>query len=108
MIWDCVHIGFDKPNVLTKFDYIRDSVGIKRMFNPRCLDSMIWTYNGVIKFLNYLEKEILYDFSIPFDYIVWNFFKIHKDFYFYWCNNEVFIQGSNSGLEESTIQDNKN
>jgi hypothetical protein len=103
-IWDCVHIGFDKPNVLNNFDYTKDSISIKRKFNPRCLDSMIWSYNGVIKFLNYLEKEILYDFSIPFDYIVWNFFKTHKDFYFYWCNNEVFIQGSNAGIEASTIQ----
>ena len=108
MIWDCVHIGFDKPNELHKFDYTKDSIGIKRMFNPKCTDSMIWSYNGILKFLNYLEKEIQLDFSVPYDYLLWNFFKIHNDFYFYWCNNEVFIQGSNSGLEESTIQDNKN
>ena len=105
-IWDCVHIGFDKPNVLNNFDYTKDSIGIKRKFNPRCADSMIWSYNGIIKFLNYLEKEIQYNFSVPYDYILWNFFKIHNDFYFYWCNNEVFIQGSNSGIEESTIQNN--
>ena len=102
--WDCVHIGFDKPNQLEIFDFVKDDIGIKRKFNPRCLDSMIWTYNGIIKFLNYLEKEIQLDFSIPFDYIVWNFFKAHSNFYFYWCNNEVFIQGSNSGIEPSTIQ----
>lgn len=108
MIWDCVHIGFDKSNDLNTFDFIKDSIGIKRKFNPRCLDSMIWTYNGIIKFLNYLEKEIQLDFSIPFDYIIWNFFKAHNDFYFYWCNNEVFIQGSNSGIEASTIQNDNN
>jgi hypothetical protein len=27
-----------------------------------------------------------------------------KDFYFYWSNPTVFIQGSNAGMEESTIQ----
>jgi len=96
-VWDCVHIGYDKPNLL-------DKIGVERKWEPRGMDSMIWTYDGVIKFLNYLENEIKYDFSIPYDYIFWNFLKKHDDFYFNWSNPTVFIQGSNAGMEESTIQ----
>jgi hypothetical protein len=96
-VWDCVHIGYDKPNLL-------DKIGVERKWEPRGMDSMIWTYNGVIKFLNYLENEIKYDFSIPYDYIFWNFLKKHDDFYFNWSNPTVFIQGTNAGMEESTIQ----
>ena len=96
-IWDCIHIGYDKPNLL-------DKVGIERKWEPRGMDSMIWTYNGIIKFLNYLENEINYDFSLPYDYIFWNFLKQHNDFHFYWSNPTIFIQGSNAGIETSTIQ----
>jgi hypothetical protein len=96
-VWDCVHIGYEKPNLLNK-------IGVERKWEPKGMDSMIWTYNGIIKFLNYLENEIKYDFSIPYDYIFWNFLKKHDDFYFYWSNPTVFIQGTNAGMEESTIQ----
>ena len=97
LTWDCIHIGYDKPNLLEK-------VGVERKFTPRGMDSMIWTYEGIIKFLNYLENEIKYDFSVPYDYIFWDFLKKHNDFYFYWSNPTIFIQGTNAGMEESTIQ----
>ena len=44
------------------------------------------------------------NFSIPYDYIFWNFLKKHDDFIFYWTNPVVFIQGTNAGMEASTIQ----
>lgn len=95
--WDCVHIGYDKPNLV-------EHIGFERKFTPRGTDSMLWTYDGILKFLNYLENELVYDFSVPYDYIFWNFLKKHDDFYFYWSNPIVFIQGTNAGMEESTIQ----
>ena len=102
--WDCIHFGYDKPNVATEFDIFEDGIGLVRKYNPRCTDSLIWSYNGVIKYLDYLENKIKLDFSIPIDYIFWDLLKSNKDFYFYWSNPVVFIQGSNAGLEKSTIQ----
>jgi len=101
--WDCVHIGFDKPNILEKYDYFNKetNIGIQRKYNPRCTDSFIWTYNGIVKFIKYLENNNL---DLPFDYIFWNFLKETNDFHFYWSNPTVFIQGSNAGIEASTIQ----
>jgi len=101
--WNCIHIGFDKPNILEEYDYFdkETNIGIKRKYNPRCTDSFIWTYNGIVKFIKYLENN---DLDLPFDYIFWNFLKETKEFHFYWSNPTVFIQGSNSGMEESTIQ----
>lgn len=105
--WDCVHIGYDKPNILNEYDYYKNDIGIRRKFNPRCTDSFIWTYNGILKILNYLENKLQYSFSIPFDYIFNNLLK-DKDFHFYWSNPTIFIQGSNAGLEKSTIQNDLN
>jgi len=103
-LWSCVHIGYDKPNVLYDYDIFDNGIGLKRKFNPKCTDSFIWTYDGVIQILNYIENKINLEISIPIDYIFWNFLKETKDFYFYWSNPTVFIQGSNAGIEPSTIQ----
>jgi hypothetical protein len=97
--WDGIHIGCDRPNILKQFDFI-DSVGIKRMYTPKGTDSIIYSYNGILKLLAFLETE---DYSVPWDYIFWNLLK-KNDFKFYWSNNEVFIQGTNAGIEKSTIQ----
>jgi hypothetical protein len=50
--WDCIHIGYDKPNYLEK----KEIIYLERRYNPRGMDSILWTYNGIIRFLNYLEK----------------------------------------------------
>jgi len=101
--WACVHIGYDGPNILNEYDYYENNIGVKRKFNPRCTDSFIWSFNGILKMLDHLEKKLQYNFSIPFDYIFNEILK-NKDFHFYWSNPTIFLQGSNAGLEESTIQ----
>jgi hypothetical protein len=102
--WDGIHIGLDKPNILNQFDYTLNNIGIKRMYTPKGTDSIIYSYNGIVKILDYIDNE---DFSIPWDYIFWNLLKNNK-FIFYWSNNEVFIQGTNAGIETSTIQSDMN
>ena len=103
-LWSCVHIGYDKSNLFYDYDIFDNGFGLKRKFNPKCTDSFIWTYDGVIQILNYIENKINLEISIPLDYIFWNFLKESNNFYFYWSNPTVFIQGSNAGMEESTIQ----
>lgn len=74
-----------------------------RKFHTRCTDSFIWSYSGVIKFLNYM-KNIEPNFGVPFDYYMCNFLENNLDFKHYWSVDEFFFQGSNKGLIQSTIQ----
>ena len=98
--WDGIHIGWDRPNPVNTFDYAKNGIGIQRNFSPRGMDSIIYSYPGIIKILEHVKNE---DFSVPWDYVFWNLLK-KNDFKFYWSNNEVFIQGTNAGMERSTIQ----
>ena len=125
--WDLIHIGagseeaiFSKPYCDCKLPY-RDTIVNKlpdnyiedisspndkyrvvRKFHTRCTDSFIWSYKGVLKFLNYMETNPYYD--APFDYYITNFFENVLDFKHYWSMNTFFIQGSQYGLDISTIQ----
>jgi hypothetical protein len=128
--WDLIHIGagseetlFSKPYCDCKLPY-RDTIVNKlpdnyiedisspndkyrvvRKFHTRCTDSFIWTYKGVLKFLDYMETNPYYD--APFDYYITNFFENNLDFKHYWSINTFFIQGSQHGLDISTIQSDK-
>jgi len=125
--WDLIHIGsdlennqyFTKPycdcplpyrNKITHLpdSYIEDITNendtfrLIRKFHTRCTDSFLWNYSGIVKYLNYLNNNPIYD--APMDYYMTNFFENTSDFKHYWSMNTFFIQGSNFGFEESTIQ----
>jgi hypothetical protein len=126
--WDLIHIGSDGNNnsyfskpycdcILPYRDspknklpetYIEDiscstdKFRLVRKFHTRCTDSFIWTYKGVLKFLEYMDHNEYYD--APFDYYMTNFFENCLDFKHYWSLDTFFIQGSNNGLDISTIQ----
>ena len=124
--WDVIHIGkggeneyFLKPYVDGVLPY-RDSVlnlpnsyieditnpndkyRLVRKFHTRCTDSFLWNYKGIQKFYNYFCSNFLYD--APFDYYFINYFENNLDFKHYWSLDTFFIQGSNYGLDNSTIQ----
>jgi hypothetical protein len=125
--WDLIHIGSDLENnqYFTKpycdcplpyrdkithlpDSYIEDITNendkfrLIRKFHTRCCDSFLWNYSGIVKYLDYLNNNPIYD--APMDYYMTNFFENTLDFKHYWSMNTFFIQGSNFGLEESTIQ----
>ena len=124
--WDLIHIGkggeneyFTKPYCDCILPY-RDKVfhlsetfiedittpnnkfRLVRKFHTRCTDSFIWNYKGIEKFYNYLCSNTYYD--APFDYYLTNFLENNLDFKHYWSLDTFFIQGSNFGWDESTIQ----
>jgi hypothetical protein len=79
-----------------------DKFRLVRKFNTRCCDSFLWNYKGIEKFYNYLLNNSYYD--APFDYYMTNFLENTLDFKHYWSLDTFFIQGSNYGIYESTIQ----
>ena len=98
--WDGIHIGLDRPNRVTKFDYTKEYIGIQRNYTPKGTDSILYSYSGILKIIEFLSNE---DLSVPWDYVFQNLLRKNQ-FKFYWSNNEVFIQGTNAGIERSTIQ----
>lgn len=126
--WDLIHIGKDcsetnyfgkpfidgilpyrdKPILNLPETFIEDitcpndKYRLIRKFHTRCTDSFLWNYTGIVKFLDYMNKNPFYD--APFDYYMTNFFENHLDFKQYWSMSTFFIQRTNYGLEESTIQ----
>ena len=74
-----------------------------RKYHPRCMDSFIWKYDGIVKYLNFLNK-MEENFSCPADYLFIHFLENNIDFKHYWSINEFFKQGSNLGLVKSKIQ----
>ena len=98
--WDGIHIGLDRPNRVTKFDYTKEYIGIQRNYTPKGTDSILYSYSGILKIIEFLSNE---DLSVPWDYVFQNLLRKNQ-FKFYWSNNEVFIQGTNAGMERSTIQ----
>jgi len=130
--WDLIHIGYDNSSELSKdifrspyctsetpyrnyqlpnINFIEDltvnsQYRIIRKFHTRCTDSFIWSYNGIVKFLNYMNVENNY--GVAFDYYLTNFLENNKDFKHYWSKKTYLIQGSNHGIIRSTIQQDNN
>jgi hypothetical protein len=124
--WDLIHIGkggeteiFSKPycdcelpyrisvNHLPE-TYIEDITNnddkyrLVRKYHTRCTDSFLWNFKGIEKIYNCLCDNYLYD--APLDYYMTNYFENREDFKHYWSLETFFIQGSNYGLDVSTIQ----
>jgi hypothetical protein len=100
-----------RNNELPDVEFIEDitnsesKVRLIRKYYTRFTDSMLWTYEGVRKFVHYLNKtDTNYGSKIE-DYIT-NFLEINRDllyFKHYWASTQFFIQGSKCGVVKSTM-----
>ena len=125
--WDLIHIGmyddrmwktpnfklstgynkrifYNNDNCIEDLTRTIDTYRLSRKFYTRCTDSFLWKYESIVKYLNWMNIET--NLGIPMDYYMCNFFEKNINFKHYWSNDEFFIQGSNLGIIESTIQKN--
>ena len=76
------------------------------MNKTRCMDSMIFSYNGIQKFVNYIESKI-FDSSLgldnPIDFFM-NEFLANNSFNMFWTAPSFTVQGSQTGIYKSLIQ----
>ena len=130
--WDLIHIGSDTDDSYEKYiqipycdsnlpfrnysylphlpqEFVKEDLSdetnkyrLVRKFHTRCLDSFLWNYSGICKFLNYMNENP--DYNVPFDYYMIQFMENNTDFKHYWSFDTFFIQGSNQGLIPSSIQ----
>jgi len=124
--WDLIHIGmydnrmWKTPNFNSPTGYNKricynndiciedltsniDKYRLSRKFYTRCCDSFLWKYDSIVKYLHWLNN-IETNFGIPMDYYMCNFFENNVNFKHYWSNDEFFIQGSNVGIIQTTLQ----
>jgi len=120
--WDFIHIGehnndiFKNPsiNLFNKFDnnlsFIEDITDINskyrliRKLHTRCCDCIIWKYDAIKKFLNYMNDNNNY--NLPLDYYIIKYLETNTDIKHYWSLNNFFINGSNNNMIKSTVQNN--
>ena len=83
-------------------DFTDDSSKVRclRHFSTRCTDTLLWSYNGIKKMLKSMEDKNY----IALDYYFTNKFETNVKLKHYWTDISYFIQGSNYGLDKSTIQ----
>ncbi len=124
--FDVIHIGGDMVGSSIKTPYINgitpyrnfiplnlkheelsnEKIKLYRKYHTRCTDSLLWSYNGIIKFKKHMENDINY--SAPFDYYLINKTETDLNFKHYWSVDTYFIQGTNEGIYKSQIQNDLN
>lgn len=121
--WDFIHLGEHHNNIFgntsielfEKFDnnkLIEDITNkdskyrIIRKLHTRCTDSIIWKYNAIQKFLDYMNENDNYNLAL--DYYIIKYLEKNKDVKHYWTINNFFINGSNNGFLKTNIQNDIN
>jgi hypothetical protein len=101
--------GYSNRKEVLNNNYIEDITNpndkyrLIRKYHTNCCDSLIWKYDSIIQYLNWLNNVEI-NFGVPFDYYMCNFFEKNEDFKHYWSEKIFFIQASNMGLMETTLQ----
>ena len=77
-----------------------------KMNKTRCMDSMIFSYTGIQKFVNYIESKIFNSsagLDNPIDFFM-NEYLINNSFNMFWTAPSFTVQGSQNGVYDSNIQ----
>ena len=100
---DCISFG-SGCNLEIVNDTNSNNIEIYKNSETRCMDSMIFSYDGIQKFVNYIESKIFTTgIDNPIDYFMNEFLKIIP-FNMYWTSPSLTYQGSQKGIFISNIQ----
>jgi len=97
--WDYILIG-TYPAV---GDNVLNDVIVSKMQFTWLADSSLYSYRGVVKLLDFIEKTRDMDLSLPYDHII-DEAAVHGGFSIYYTNKHVFKQMSYYREEPSRIQ----
>jgi hypothetical protein len=97
--WDFLDIGNGCGWNPSRMGYsITDDNNIYLCKSTRAAHSIVWSYNGVKKFLNGLSKQII---QYPIDYVLYQVILTLDDPKTYWGHPYCFIQGSQNKTYKS-------
>ena len=104
--YDCISIGAGCNLKIPGINHENDDFYFMKITKTRCTDSMLYTYNGIKKFMNYLDLFLKEGKSLnqPIDNFLDTFFNLDPLFTFLWVHPTICIQGSEHAVYKSNIQ----
>jgi hypothetical protein len=103
---DCISFGSGSNLNLIDHTIVPDTIELYNTSDTRCMDSLIFSYNGIEKFVNYIESKIFTSgIDNPIDFFMNDFLKSNTNsFKMFWTSPSLTIQGSQNGTFKSNIQ----
>jgi len=102
---DCISFGSGCNIDIINRTIIENNIELYKNQETRCMDSLIFSIQGIQKFVNYIESKIFTTgIDNPIDYFMNDFLKTTNSFNMYWTSPSLTIQGSQNGTFQSNIQ----
>jgi hypothetical protein len=100
----CINFGSGCQLNIVNDNISNDNIELYKYNETRCTDSLIFSYEGIQKFVNYIESKIFTTgIDNPIDFFINEFIKI-VSFDMYWTSPSLTSQGSQTGVYKSNIQ----
>ena len=106
---DVMFLGDCMGNVVTS---PQEGVHLYKASKARCTDSLVWSYAGIVRFIDYYEKRARSEvpnqeplYSEPMDFVLENFHNGVDNPGLYWTYPSIVTQGSQHGLFSSHLRD---
>jgi len=99
--FDCISFGSG-----CNMEFQSSNIKLYKMQKTRCTDSFLFSYTGIQKFVNYIESKIFNSstgLDNPIDFFM-NEFLMDDTFNMFWTSPSFTVQGSQTGVFNSTIQ----
>ena len=107
---DVVFLGECMGNVVAS---PQDGTFLYRATKARCSESLVWSYDGIVRFVDYYEKRARSEvpkqdplFTEPIDFVLENFHNGIEQPGLFWTFPSIVKQGSQHGMFASHLRDN--
>jgi hypothetical protein len=102
---DCISFGSGCNIDIINNNNTENNIELYKNPETRCMDSLIFSIQGIQKFVDYIESKIFTTgIDNPIDYFMNDFLKETNSFNMYWTSPSLTIQGSQNGTFQSNIQ----
>jgi len=102
---DCISFGSGCNIDIKNYTITEDNIELYKNQETRCMDSLIFSIQGIQKFVDYIESKIFSTgIDNPIDYFMNDFLRMTNSFNMYWTSPSLTIQGSQNGTFKSNIQ----
>jgi len=104
--WDIINIGTPYTYMIFDNFFLEDFTNqtneyrLIRKKQTRCTDSFIFSYSGIVKYLNIIETDLNYE--LAYDHYM-NYILEKHDIKMYWSIPSFFDQGSFNGMKTTII-----
>jgi hypothetical protein len=104
--YDCISIGAGCKLTIPGVDSNSKNFCFMQTEKTRATDSMVYTYNGIKKFMSYLNDFLNQGKSLnqPIDNFLDTYFNLDPSFIFLWVHPTICVQGSEYDIYKTTIQ----